>query len=32
MTDWFAESVDAALGAAGIGFKPTQSLFNVEDD
>ena len=32
MYDWLAESIDASLGAAGIGFKPAQNLFNVGDD
>ena len=32
MYDWLAESIDASLGAAGIGFKPAQGLFNVGDD
>ena len=29
---WLAESLDASLGVAGKGFKPVQSLFNIEDD
>jgi hypothetical protein len=29
---WLAESIDASLGAAGVGFKPTQNLFNLGDD
>jgi hypothetical protein len=28
---WLAGSFDASLGAAGIGFKPTQSLFGVDE-
>ena len=29
---WLTESIDASLGAAGIGFKPAQNLFNIGDD
>jgi len=29
--DWFAKSLDGSLGAAGVGFKPAQNLFGVDD-
>jgi hypothetical protein len=31
LVEWFGESLDASLGAIGIGFKPAQNLFGVDD-
>jgi len=31
LIEWLGESLDASLGAVGIGFKPTQNLFGVDD-
>ena len=28
---WLAESLDGSMGAAGVGFKPIQNLFGVDD-
>jgi len=29
---WLAESLDGSMGAIGVGFKPIQNLFGVEED
>ena len=31
LLEWFAKSLDGSMGAAGVGFKPIQNLFGVDD-